>query len=111
MVDLLDYYSDPPDNQVSPPSAYLPTASSATMGSEYVQGGYVQEQFGGGRYRDTPTELTPSQLRSTIKPTSRDIGIARDAAIRRQAACAPSDQTANDFFASNASPKFFLLYF
>lgn len=80
-LNLSDYYSDPTDDQASSPPAYLPVLSPAAMDSEYTQGGYAQEQFGGGRYKDPPTELTPSRLRSTIKPTSRDIGIARDAAI------------------------------
>ncbi|KAG1901764.1 uncharacterized protein F5891DRAFT_1187230 [Suillus fuscotomentosus] len=72
MLNLSDYYSDPPDDQVSSPPPYLPASLSATMGSGYAQEEYVQEQFGGGRYKDTPTELTPSRLCSTIKPTSRD---------------------------------------
>ncbi|KAG1889578.1 hypothetical protein F4604DRAFT_1674176 [Suillus subluteus] len=98
---LSEYYSDPLDDQVSSPPTYLPALLPAPTGSGYVQEGYVQEQFGGGRYKDTPAELTPSRLRSTIKPTSRDVGIARDAAIRRQAACAPSDRTTNSFISNS----------
>ncbi|KAG2104682.1 uncharacterized protein F5147DRAFT_775504 [Suillus discolor] len=94
MLNLSDYYSDPPDNQVSSPPPYLPASLPATMGSgytqeEYAQEEYLREQFGGGRYRDTPTELTPPRLHSTIKPTSRDV------------ACAPSDQPANGFVANS----------
>lgn len=68
---LSEYYSDPPDDQASSPPTYLPASSPATIGSGYVQEGYVQEQFGGGWYKDTPAELTPLGLQSTIKPTSR----------------------------------------
>ncbi|KAG1800606.1 uncharacterized protein BJ212DRAFT_1487940 [Suillus subaureus] len=81
-LNLSDYYSDPTNDQASSPPAYLPALSPAAMDSEYMQGGYVQEQFGGGQYKDPPTELTPSRLHSKIKPTSRNVGIARDAAIQ-----------------------------
>ncbi|KAG1801848.1 uncharacterized protein BJ212DRAFT_1487575 [Suillus subaureus] len=84
---------------------YLPALSPAAMDSEYTQGGYVQEQFGGGQYKDLPTELTPSRLRSKIKPTSCDVGITRDAAIQHQAACTPSDYTTNTFASESMHPS------
>ncbi|KAG1808402.1 uncharacterized protein BJ212DRAFT_1303018 [Suillus subaureus] len=72
-LNLLDYYSDPTNDQASSPPTYLPALSPAAMDSKYMQGGYAQEQFGGGQYKDPPTELTPSRLQSKIKPTSHNV--------------------------------------
>lgn len=55
---------------------------------------YTQEQLGGGRYQTPPVELTPSRLRSKLKPTARDVGIIRGATLRRQACQQPSEDSA-----------------
>jgi hypothetical protein len=48
-------------------------------------GDYIQERYGGGRRHESPpVELTPTRLRNTIKATYRDVGIVKEAAIRRQ---------------------------
>ncbi|KAG1859743.1 hypothetical protein F4604DRAFT_1930462 [Suillus subluteus] len=53
---------------------------------------YIQEQYGGGRHPKTPlVELTPTRLRSRIKVTQRDVGIVKEAAIRRQENLFPPD--------------------
>ncbi|KAG1789413.1 uncharacterized protein HD556DRAFT_1447028 [Suillus plorans] len=54
---------------------------------------YVHEQFGGGRRIPTPAaELTPMRLRTNIKATTRDVGIARQANICHQVHPIPSPQ-------------------
>lgn len=58
-------------------------------------GDYIQEQYGGGRRLKTPpVELTPTRLRSRIKATQRDVGIVKEAAIRRQENSFPPDALA-----------------
>lgn len=73
----------------SPPPGYM-DSSSMVPGDDFIH-----EQFGGGRRHLSPLpELTPTRLRTNIKATSRDVGIAREANIRRQAHPIPSPQPA-----------------
>ncbi|KAG2341919.1 hypothetical protein BDR05DRAFT_414096 [Suillus weaverae] len=80
MTQSYNEYSFPLDPNIPPPHT-----SSQSM--RLPPGGdYIQEQYGGGRRPKTPpVELTPTRLRSRIKATQRDVGIVKEAAIRRQA--------------------------
>jgi hypothetical protein len=80
---------DTPEKQSSLPPSYA-DSSPAT----HIMNDYIHEQLGGGRrHQSPPVELTPTRLRSNIKTTSRDVGIVKEAAIRRQVYQFPSPPT------------------
>ncbi|KAG0695532.1 hypothetical protein DFH29DRAFT_879986 [Suillus ampliporus] len=69
----------------SPPPGYV-DSSSVVPGNDFIH-----EQFGGGRrHLSLLPEITPTRLRTNIKATSWDVGIAREANIHRQAHPIPS---------------------
>ncbi|KAG1886296.1 hypothetical protein F4604DRAFT_1918026 [Suillus subluteus] len=73
----------PSDNPQSPQKTYM-NLSPAPFD-------YMEEQFGGGlQYEMPPVELTPSQLRTKLKATSRDVGLVKGASLRHQAHQEPS---------------------
>ncbi|KAJ8579322.1 hypothetical protein M405DRAFT_848307, partial [Rhizopogon salebrosus TDB-379] len=77
----------PPPRHVDVPQSMIPLPPGED---------FIQEQYGGGRRHESPpVELTPTRLRSTIKATRRDIGIVREAAIRRQGTQLPPDAHAD----------------
>ena len=82
MTQKYQEYLFPPEQSAATQHSYadgLPSMSHPSSGD------YMQEQYGGGRRHESPlVELTPTRLRSTIKATHRDVGVVRDAAIRRQ---------------------------
>lgn len=69
--------SPPPDYSASSPVPKSPVAHSGED--------YLEEQVGGGRYVSPPIEQTPTRLRTRIKPTNRDIGLVKEASMRRRA--------------------------
>jgi hypothetical protein len=78
----------PPEQDI-PPLQYTNMPPSVPLPPG---GDYIQEQYGGGRRHESPpVELTPTRLRSMIKTTQRDIGVVREAAIRRQGTQLSSD--------------------
>jgi hypothetical protein len=69
----------------SPPPSYK-DSSPAVHFPDYV----LQQSGGGRRHQSPPVELTPTRLRSTLKVTSRDVGVVKDASMRRQVYQFPS---------------------
>ena len=74
-----------------PPPSYMDPLSAVHLPSA---GDYSHQQSGGGRrHQSPPVELTPTRLRSTLKVTSRDVGVVKDASMRRQVYQFPSSPT------------------
>lgn len=77
------------ENPYSPPPGYMNPSSII----HHPSGDYIHEQFGGGGQIPMPLpELTPTRLRTNIKATTRDVGVARQANIRCQVHSTPSSQ-------------------
>lgn len=86
-------YSEKPDG--SPPPGYS-TSSPATESSIGESVDHLEEQVGGGRYVSPPCEQTPTRLRTHIKPTNRDVGLVKEASMRRRAMPVDEKSTEGD---------------
>ncbi|KAG2096303.1 uncharacterized protein F5147DRAFT_778352 [Suillus discolor] len=89
MTHTFGEYPYPLEPGAPPPQSY----STSSQSMHLLPGrDYVQEQYGGGcRPKTPPVELTPTRLRSRIKATQHDVGIVKEAAIRRQENSFPPD--------------------
>ncbi|OAX32650.1 hypothetical protein K503DRAFT_805048 [Rhizopogon vinicolor AM-OR11-026] len=81
------------ETQPSPPQECINSSLTIPVAST---NDFAYEQFGGGgRYESPAVELTPSRLRSRLKATSRNVGLVKDASVRRQAFQPPTTDSRN----------------